>query len=89
MNTYLIGYDLNKAGQEYTTLIAQIKALGNWWHCIDSTWIIKSNSNVVQIRDHLTQYIDENDELLVVRLSGEAAWTGFNTECSDWLKTNL
>jgi hypothetical protein len=89
MRTYLIGYDLNKQGQDYKTLIDEIKKLGTWWHCLDSTWIIKSDSTAEAIRDYLKQYIDSNDELLVVCLSGEAAWTGFDEACSKWLKENL
>jgi hypothetical protein len=57
MKSYLIGYDLNKTGQDYTTLINKIKTLGTWWHCLDSTWIIKSNSTAVQIRDTLKSLI--------------------------------
>lgn len=87
--SYLIGYDLNKSGQDYTTLIEAIKKLGTWWHCLDSTFIVKSSSSAALIRDHLKQFIDSNDELLVVYLTGEVAWTGFSKECSDWLKNNL
>lgn len=87
--SYLIGYDLNKSGQDYTTLIEAIKKLGTWWHCLDSTFIVKSSSSAALIRDHLNQFIDSNDELLVVCLTGEGAWTGFSKECSDWLKNNL
>lgn len=87
--SYLIGYDLNKLGQDYTTLIEEIKKLGTWWHCLDSTFIIKSSLTAAVIRDHLKKFIDSNDELLVVCLTGEAAWTGFSKECSDWLKNNL
>ena len=89
MKSYLIGYDLNKTGQDYETLIEQIKKLGTWWHCLDSTWIIKSDLTATQIRDNLQSYIDSNDELLVAKLSGEAAWIGFGDECSNWLKNNL
>lgn len=87
--TYLIGYDLNKSGQDYTTLIEEIKKLGIWWHCLDSTFIVKSSSTALLIRDHLKKYIDSNDELLVVCLTGEVAWSGFSTECSNWLKNNI
>lgn len=90
MKTYLIGYDLNKSGQDYDTLIERIKELANgWWHHLDSTWIIKSNSTAKAIRDDLKQYIDSNDELLVVALTGEAAWTGFNKRGSEWLKKSI
>jgi hypothetical protein len=90
MRTYMIGYDLHRPGQDYTTLYDAIKALGaNWWHCLDSTWLIKSNRSATDIRDALVKYIDGNDELLVASLTGESAWTGFGTECSAWLKNNI
>jgi len=89
MRTYLIGYDLNKTGQDYTDLIAGIKKIGAWWHCLDSTWIVKTNSTAVQIRDFLSPLIDSNDELLVAHLSGESAWVGFDDQCSSWLTNNI
>lgn len=91
MAAFLIGYDLNKPAQNYTGLIEAIKRLGNgsWWHHLDSTWIIKSQSSAVAIRDALLPYIDKNDELLVVKLTNEAAWWGFNMEGSNWLKSQL
>jgi hypothetical protein len=86
----MIGYDLNAPGKDYTKLIEAIKNVGsNWWHCLDSTWIIKHNGPATAIRDALTPFLDGNDELLVARLTGEAAWRGFNDECSNWLKDNL
>jgi hypothetical protein len=92
VNTYLITYDLNRPGQNYNELYDAIKkvAVGSsWWHCLDSNWIINSNADSVTVRNSLTPHIDANDSLLVARLSGGAAWTGFNTECSDWLRNNL
>ncbi|WP_316839283.1 SinR family protein [Pedobacter gandavensis] len=90
MKTYLIGYDLNKKGQDYADLIDAIKLLSpTWWHNLDSTWVIKSDSTASAIRDNLMSHIDDNDELLVVKLSGEGAWTGFSDNASKWLKDNL
>lgn len=91
MRTYLIGYDLNRprGTDDYPKLYEAIKNLGGWWHHLDSTWIIKTNSSAVEIRDALRSHIDSGDELLVVRLSGEGAWVGFNDNGSQWLKDNL
>ena len=89
MGTYLIGYDLNKPSQNYDELHEAIKSLGAWWHHLDSTWIGKHDGPSTTIRDYLKPYIDSNDELLVVKLTGEAAWTGFNQRGSDWLRENL
>jgi hypothetical protein len=87
MKIYLIGYDLNKTGQNYKTLIDKIETFGIRWHHLDSTWIVKSDQTAAQIRDLLKPLIDSNDELLVVQLSnGNAAWTtGFSNEASNWL----
>jgi hypothetical protein len=90
MKTYLIGYDLNKEGQNYEGLVEKIKeTFGTWWHHLDSTWIVKSNLSAAQIRDILRPFIDNNDELLVASLAGESAWVGFNEPGSKWLKENI
>lgn len=90
MKSYLIGYDLNRPGQDYDDLFAAIKAeASGYWHHLDSTWIIKSDSTAAAIRDALKPHLDKNDELLVAKLSGEGAWAGFNDSGSKWLKDNL
>lgn len=90
MTKYMIGYDLNRPGQNYDKLTEAIKGVGsNWWHCLDSSWIVISNLTAVQIRDTLAPHIDKNDELLVAALTSESAWQGFDTDCSSWLKNNM
>lgn len=90
MATYLIGYDLNASGQDYKNLTDSIKEISNgWWHNLDSTWVIKHAGPATTIRNSLKQHLDSNDELLVVKLSGEGAWTGFHDKGSKWLKDNL
>lgn len=89
MATYMIGYDLNREGQDYETLIDAIKKIGAWWHHLDSTWIVETNATAAQIRDRLRPLIDENDELLVARISAPAAWAGFNERGSKWLREHV
>lgn len=89
MKTLMIGYDLNTPGQDYNKLFDAIKSYGTWWHHLDSTWIIKTDKTPSQVRDHLKQFLDKNDELLVVTLSGTGAWTGFKDKGSTWLKNHL
>jgi len=90
MKTYLIGYDLNTPGKDYQPLIDKIKETFNtWWHGLDSTWIVKSNLSAEQIRDILRLLIDDNDELLVVSLTGESAWAGFKGKTSQWLLDHI
>lgn len=87
----LIGYDLNKPDQEYEELYGQIKALANgYWHHLDSTWIIVTTHTVKQVRDALKEHIGSSDELFVVDITGQdAAWAGFASNGSEWLKKHL
>jgi len=88
--TVLIGYDLNRPGQDYSDLSAKIKSFGAWWHCLDSTWIVKTELAPVQVRDALLPLLDANDEVFVVDITGQAAaWVGFKDNCQTWLKDNL
>lgn len=90
MNTLLIGYDLNKAGQDYEDLIDAIKDMGAWWHYLDSTWLVKTSETHVTARNKLKHHLDSNDELLVINVTGDAAaWTGFSESAGKWLKENL
>lgn len=89
MTTYLISYDLRKQGQNYASLHEAIKQLGPWWHYLESTWLVKYHGTAVNIRDVLAKHLDGNDSLLVTGLSGEAAWKGFSSDCSEWLQRNL
>jgi len=74
MKPFLISYDLDKPGQNYENLIARLKQLGAV-KVLFSEWVLKSTASAVALRNDLQLYIDGNDMLLVVALTGEAAWT--------------
>lgn len=82
-------YDLNSPGQDYGKLHEQIKGYGNWWHHLDSTWLIITDKDAAEIRDHLKLSLDKNDELLVVKFGSEWAGSGFSKEAYQWLRDNL
>ena len=89
MRTYLITYCLHKPEENYPDFYNAIRRLGNSLHCLESTWIVRTSKNIIQIRNDLDHYIDPDDELLVLGLTGEGAWAGLSAECSSWLKRNL
>ncbi len=91
MKTLLVGYDLNKSGQDYEDIWAYLNAQSSWWHHLDSTWLIRTELTAVQLRDAIAEIgLDANDELLVIDVSGDAAaWKGFHPRGSKWLKDNL
>lgn len=90
MRTLLVGYDLNRPGQNYAGLIAALKAVPLWWHHLDSTWLLRTEETHLQLRDRLLPHIDVGDELLVIDVSGQAAaWMGFDERGSQWIRDNL
>lgn len=89
MSFYMINYDLVQPGQNYDDLIKAIKSYSAWCHVLESCWIVKSDLQPSSIRDALTQYLDANDKILVIKVSVPAAWRGLSKEISDWIKDNL
>jgi len=81
----LITYDLIKPEKDYDKLFEGIKSYGSYAHALKSVWLIKTEKSVSQIRDHLKQYIDGNDQLKIVRV---ADWATLNLpkNITDWMK---
>lgn len=42
MALYIISYDLREPDRDYTGLYDALKGFSNWWHYLESTWIIKT-----------------------------------------------
>ena len=86
--TILIAYDIHPSeGESYENFTEKIRSLGGWWHHLESTWILKSGHAPGEIRDQLRAYISDDDQLLVIDISGDTAeWAGVNDAGSKWLK---
>ena len=90
MGTKMIAYDLSGPVANYADLIEDIKSLGTWWHHLDSLWLVNTDHSATELRDRLKAHLDDNDELLVVDVSGDGrAWKGFSDSGSKWLKTSF
>jgi hypothetical protein len=91
MATILIGYDIHaSSGEPYDGLIKAIQSLGTWLHHLETIWIVKCDHTPLEIRDQLKSHIADDDQLLVVDISGDAAeWLGVNESGSKWLKENI
>ncbi|KAB2690557.1 SinR family protein [Brucella pseudogrignonensis] len=90
MKTYMIGYDLNKSGKNYSGLIDGIKDIAHgYWHHLDSTWLVNTPLEASQIVKKLLQYLDQDDELLVIAVADDWASYGFKQSGKDWLHNSL
>jgi predicted transcriptional regulator len=69
-------------------LIEKIKTYPNWGKVQKSVWLIKSSKSASEARDELDAYMDSNDRIFVIKVTGTAAWR--KTICTtDWLKDFL
>lgn len=85
---YLITYDLNKPGQNYEELYKAVKALGGWWHYLDSTWLVDTTLSAQQVSDRLVAHIDKNDRLLVIRVTSD--YQGWLTNKAwEWINQHI
>jgi hypothetical protein len=74
MALYWIGYDLDKPGQDYSDLLARLRALGAV-RVLKSDWLLGHNSTTPeQIRNDLQRFLDSNDRIIVGELRNNAAW---------------
>lgn len=87
MQTLLVSYDLIRPenSEDYKRLGDRIKQFPNWAKPLESVWIIQTADGPAAVRDALKPYIESNDKLIVVEMSG--SWASFNigTEVSSWL----
>ena len=91
MAIYVVGYDIHPSkGEKYDKLEAAIQAIGDWWHCLDSTWLVVSDLSAAEIRDRIWAVMESDDQLLVVRYDPpHSAWVGFKDKCQTWLKSHM
>lgn len=85
---YLVTYDLNKPGQDYTELYEAIKSLGAWWHYLDSTWLVDTTYSADQIAAKLKPHMDDSDYFLVIRVQRDyQGW--LPKDAWDWINARL
>lgn len=74
---YIVSYDLNKEGQDYTALGDELRKFGAK-KVLYSQWVLRHNSTTcVALRDHFWTFMDANDRILVTELDG-SDWAGRN-----------
>lgn len=85
MSVYCVTYDLNRAGQNYDQLYRELRSSPGYWHELESIWLISTSENAQQLSSRLLRHIDNNDNLLVIKVVKDFqgwlpndAWTWLN-----------
>lgn len=90
MRSLLISYDLVAPGRNYEPLYDFFKSFGTRAKPLESLYLIKTDFSATEMRDKINMYIDSNDKVFVVDITGDAsAWRGLSEATSSWIKKNL
>lgn len=90
MPTYLVDYDLNAPGKDYTKLIEKIVSLGQGhYHVLKSSWFVYHNTfSASQLFDYLKPAIDNNDSMFITKITeNNSGW--LEKSAWDWLNDAL
>lgn len=68
---YLVSYDLNKPGKDYSGVHKAIQnaSTGSWCRPLESVYIIQSNLTSEGIYNKVHPFLDSSDRILVVGLT--------------------
>lgn len=86
---YLITYDLCKEGQDYEVLEEAVKSnCSEYFRIMQSTILVKTRIDEIQLRNALRQVMDNNDKLFIVRVIRPfTGWLADNVW--EWLERNV
>ena len=85
MAVFLVSYDLNKQGQNYTNLINAIKTYDAYTKCLHSQWLISTNDNIDSVYVYLSNKID-TDDLLLISPIVQPLYATLQSDVISWLK---
>ena len=85
---YMVSYDLNTPGKDYSRLFEVLKSSEGWWHYLESTWILYTRKSVQSWTDKIRQAIDANDTFIIVDITGQEINGWLQKKAWEWIKTN-
>ncbi|MGI6521033.1 MAG: hypothetical protein ACOX2D_07840 [Fermentimonas sp.] len=77
---FLITYDLKHPERNYSELYEAIKNLGEWWHPLESTWVVKTPEDETSssiIYNKLRDKMAYNDGLFIIRIHNNEDYQGW------------
>lgn len=83
---YLVSYDLNTPGKNYSGVYDAIKnaSTGTWCKPLESVYIIQSNLTAQEIYNRVNVYLDSSDCILVIEVINRSYWR-LTKNVSDYL----
>lgn len=90
---YIVSYDLRlpETRLDYQRLIQHIKSSYSFWaKPLKSVWLIRTEKGIAEVRDELRGFLDSNDQLVILDVTG-ADWAtyGITAEVTTWMRQNI
>ncbi|MFO6462819.1 hypothetical protein ACK8OR_00380 [Jannaschia sp. KMU-145] len=83
MSLFAVTYDL-VAAKDYGSLIDRLKELDTV-RVQDSQWLLYAENTAKEVKDHLAEYIDSDDRLMVIEFNKRPAYTLALKGTNAWL----
>ncbi|AYE87239.1 hypothetical protein K3758_14720 [Sulfitobacter sp. W002] len=87
MALFTVTYDLI-AEKDYDSLIGRLKELDTARVQL-SQWLLSADNSATEVKDHLAQYVDDDDKLMVIEFTKRPAFTKAIAGTNDWLDKHL
>lgn len=82
----LVTYERKKPGRDNTALFTLLKTAPNWWHHMESVWILYTNESTDTWNDKIRNVIDEGDYVLVVDITKRSRQGLLPKDAWDWIR---
>ena len=90
MNTILVSYDLRAPGKDYTKLLDHFRSYGKRSKPLKSVWLIRTTLTAAQVLDAAVNYIDKNDNILAIDVTGRASkWRNLSDDNVKWIGSTM
>ncbi|MBK8160567.1 MAG: hypothetical protein IPK59_17945 [Rhodospirillaceae bacterium] len=87
MGLFMVSYDLIK-NKDYKKLLTEIGRM-NSRKALASLYLMNVDGTGKDLKDHLAQYIDDDDKLMVIEFTKRPNFTKANDGTNKWLDENL
>ena len=87
---YLITYDLNAPGKNYTALYNALKTYDYIRDPgLDSVWFVSTSRSAGEVYDHLRDYIDRSDKIIISEVHADTYEGWLHKDVWTWINSRL
>lgn len=87
---YQISYELKSNNQDYSSLYASIKKLGDWMRPLETVWYVNTELPIKEVFQTLMDTVDQkSDKIIISEVTSQVIGGRASTEFWEWLKKSF